>query len=93
MAADVIALRDYRPYAKGEAICLDCKHTWHHEDDIGAQSFDCPSCGSGRGVWHYPFSANVGEQIFSCNCGSEYFFITTTAVKCAKCGVTHKPFE
>lgn len=44
------------------------------------------------GVWKAPFSEPEGKLIFRCRCDNEYFYLTPTAIKCARCGEAKDPY-
>lgn len=74
------------PHASGEAVCLACKHTWTAVAPVGTAQLECPECGTERGVWKYPFSPAVGEELWQCNCGCELFYIIPDGHMCYGCG-------
>ena len=63
------------PHSSGEAICAHCKHEWVAVASAGQRNLECPSCGSARGVFKWPFGPSVGDEGYKCNCGCEDFFI------------------
>lgn len=87
------------PHAAGPAICLECRHEWVAVAPWGKLNFDCPACGTGKGVWRYPFKTRGTVMI--CNavlddggrCFNDAFEIRPTGVYCYRCGSHHKPFS
>jgi hypothetical protein len=59
------------PHMAGEAICIGCRHTWAAVAPVGTWQLECPSCGSGNGIWRYPTGAHEGDLGFKCLCGCE----------------------
>lgn len=63
------------PHSSGEAICTNCKHEWVAVAPAGDVQLDCPSCSTACGLFKHPFGPSVGDLSYSCNCGSDLFFI------------------
>ena len=61
------------PHAAGQAQCMDCKHEWAAVAPVGVVALDCPQCSSPRGRFKYEFSADEGDALFTCNCGSTLY--------------------
>ena len=79
------------PHITGPARCLACRHEWTVVAPIGTTEFECPSCGTERGVMRYHIAAEDGQKVFRCTpCGSEHFFFVAkekrTQILCVGCG-------
>jgi hypothetical protein len=81
----------HESWGQGLAICIGCRHEWHQVAPVGDFQFDCPSCGSNKGIFKYPFGAHVGDSVFKCNCGCEaltaYMHKGKFWLRCMNCGV------
>lgn len=78
-----------RNHVRGEAVCVDCKHTWQavisEKDYQDADGWlECPACSTHKGRLKYPFS--LGEKIWECNCGNRLFEVTPEFTYCPNCG-------
>lgn len=91
--AEIVPFKRREPHSAGEAKCLDCGHEWASVAPVGVTALECPSCHSMRGLWKYPFGANVGESAFRCDCGSEHFHAVSRGglafLHCSACGADH----
>lgn len=75
------------PHGSGPAHCLQCGHHWSAMAPVGTTWLDCPECGSGKGIFTYPFLAAEGDSVWTCpTCGSQVFYITPEAFHCYQCG-------
>lgn len=74
------------PHTSGVAVCLNCKHEWvavaPHVGEV--LWLECPSCGLIRGRFKYHHERS-GEH-WTCNCGSELFYIKAGVPYCPNCG-------
>ena len=84
----IIAFKPHKEtsFYEGDAICLECKREWIAVIKIGTWQLECPSCSTFKGVYKYPFNFKEGTLVRQCNCGCEYFLISTEGHLCAKCG-------
>lgn len=74
------------PHANGDAFCIFCKHEWLAVAPVGTMQLECPSCGSLKGIWKFPFAPNEGQLVRECNCSNQLFYITPDGHVCANCG-------
>jgi hypothetical protein len=78
------------PWIAGEAICIGCQHKWAGTAPVGTWRLDCPTCGSGNGIWMNPIGAQVGDLAFTCICGCEaltaYQRYGKFWLRCMSCG-------
>lgn len=81
------------PHLSGEAVCIGCRHAWEATAPVGTDNLECPSCGSMKGLFRYPVSADVGDSLFVCQCGCEaltaYYRKGQFRIQCMNCG-THQ---
>lgn len=85
--------KDGVPSLAGKALCLTCKHTWTAVAPVGTDWLECPSCGSGKGIFAKPVIYGDGNlPHWTCICGCIYFMITADAVYCPNCGRVHSGF-
>lgn len=85
------------PHFQGPALCLACRHEWHAVAPIGLHQFECPACGTLRGVWKLPVGVSPGTKVFTCmveGCDSQHMHVIRTAeglwrVDCVRCGYEH----
>ena len=62
------------PHHQGKAKCTGCLHEWQAVAPEGTSGFECPSCGTFKGVWMSHVGAPDSHEWFQCvPCGS-YFF-------------------
>ena len=92
---EVVSLAAHREeqgqHGTGVARCLACKHEWSAVAPIGTVALTCPGCGSGKGMFKYAYSPEVGETCFSCLiCTSQHFYFVqqnnAVHITCAGCG-------
>lgn len=74
-------------YAAGEAFCFSCDHIWAGVAPSGTTEMECPSCKRVTGRWKFQFYPNVGQQVRSCDCGNQLFYLTPDGHLCASCGI------
>lgn len=72
----------------GTGVCLNCKHEWQAIAPTGVVSLECPSCNAHRGVWKGLAGPDSGN-VWTCNCGCQYFMLTDTHTLCIGCGTHH----
>jgi len=95
----VVSLAEERearqPHWTGTAYCVGCKHEWQAVAPVGSENLECPSCTLPKGVPKYPFGAEEGDMVLTCDCGCEaltaYRRVGHFYVKCMSCGddLTH----
>lgn len=90
----VLNLDDHRPHLQGFVKCLHCGHTWQDKALIGEDQtvplMECPKCSLWQGHFMYSVLPNEGENVFTCGCGSEVFFIIKSrGHRCVRCGFLH----
>ena len=72
---------------QGQAICLNCKHTWQAVCPVGCAVMECPSCGSMKGCFNAPVLPK-GMPYLECNCGNHLFIARQDEkVQCSHCGI------
>lgn len=83
----VTSLSEYKdsksPHINGEAKCMSCQHEWSAIVPQGVFEFQCPNCKLMKGAFNKSIDPN--EDIFSCNCGCEVWFIAKSGLFCANC--------
>lgn len=89
--SNVTVLSDYKmekePHTGGEAKCLACGHEWIAVSPLPVESnFDCPSCGTYKGVYKGIIGEPEGMEVFHCNCGNSVFTYTPYYIRCVCCG-------
>lgn len=82
----VINLDDHRPHKSGTAKCIHCKHEWEAVAPADLSTFECPSCGLGKGVWYGICIPHEDEYIFQCKCGCDLFMVMQAGPHCVACG-------
>jgi len=88
---NIIELPVKDSWASGEAICIQCKHSWIAVAPTKTEELQCPKCSSIKGIWKYGFVPST--NIWSCSCGNDLFHITMEGHFCPKCGKTQSyPF-
>jgi predicted RNA-binding Zn-ribbon protein involved in translation (DUF1610 family) len=70
----------------GPALCLGCGHEWVQVSSLGVVAFDCPECGTEKGV--FAGLNRRGEDAWMCHCGGFAMYVTASGVHCLRCGVT-----
>lgn len=71
------------PHLSGPAMCLCCRHKWRAVAPVGTTEFECPSCGTHKGV--FETTVVVGKMVFECNCGCDLFRISPDGPYCVNC--------
>jgi hypothetical protein len=77
------------PHLAGDAVCLDCRHSWVAVAEAGTCELTCPKCETARGVWKATFTPR-NEYVWVCGCGSDLFGLTPAGAYCVKCGTWPK---
>lgn len=82
---------DRTPHFQGTAKCTNCLHEWQAVAPEGTSGFECPSCGTDKGVWANHVGAMEGHEWFKCNCGSFFFNLLRSKehgeyLLCCNCG-------
>ena len=91
MSGSVVELHPHR-IAKGDAVCLSCRHEWVHTEDLGPDSdsgavwLECPACGLRHGRFMMAYHLPPGDLLWACNCGNDLFHITPDEIFCPHCG-------
>ena len=87
MTDKVVTLADFRPVKSlsGPAVCLGCRHEWPGEAPIGVTAFQCPKCGTKRGV--FKLLVGVTSGFWRCDCGNDAFELRRDGAHCLVCGV------
>ena len=76
-----------RQYGEGEAVCLNCQHTWTAIVETGTTQLECPKCHTMKGLLKYPYSVVEGSYLRTCNCGNQLFYLTPEGHLCPQCGI------
>lgn len=76
----------------GEAKCTGCGTEWEAKAPVGTAELECPECHTMLGVFVWP-TAPRSEDVWTCNCGGQLFYIIETGSQCYKCGVIHTDFN
>lgn len=80
-------------WASDEAICVGCRHRWVAVSPIGTRWLECPGCGAMKGVYYKPFGATEGDNVYTCDCGSEAMTAYRSRglfyFRCMSCGIDH----
>lgn len=92
----VINIDEHRPHLCGEIKCVICGHKWIGtcpiNPDGSVPCMECPECGLFQGFYIYPVLPGEGDEIYTCNCGGEFFTITKRGARCIRCGILHEDF-
>ena len=76
------------PHSEGPALCIECGHRWQAVAPIGAVNFECPACGTVKGVWVHACEPIDETHQWRCQCGGAFFNLYPTgAPMCARCGL------
>lgn len=81
---NVVDIRSKLPHMEGDAVCLDCGAKWVAVTEIGVFYFECPKCGSLKGIFSAPV---IPDTAWVCQCGNMFFTITPNHAMCARCGL------
>jgi hypothetical protein len=73
------------PHLSGKAQCFDCRHEWHATSPVGTYILECPNCGHMRGAY-FAHVECPEPQVWSCNCGCQYFWVGKEGFYCPMCG-------
>lgn len=82
--AEVIDITSKLPHLSGNALCLTCGHKWVAVAPIGTTEFECPECGTFKGV---TCGLTCPDTILECECGNQHFYIDPDSPLCSRCGV------
>ena len=72
-----------QPRLRGDAKCIACKHTWVAVVPAGVFEFECPKCELMKGVFNK--IADPDEEILECNCGCDFWMLSSSGAYCANC--------
>jgi len=87
---NVISIENMRPHLQGQGRCAACKYEWRAVTPVGVVTgLECPNCGRCLGHLIGSCSPPEGDDIYTCNCGSEAFYIDRRGVVCWVCGERH----
>ena len=75
-----------KPHIQGPAKCLECGHKWHVVAPEGDATFECPECGTYKGVLIGVISPDENTEIWVCNCGCDFFNVLNDGFMCVRCG-------
>jgi hypothetical protein len=75
---------------EGPVRCRGCGCKWIGGSDAGVINFECPACGTFKGVRD---SLITPEERYVCPCGSDVFSFSRKNVYCANCGGYHEPWN
>ena len=86
---EVVQLKKPIPvqHGEGEAFCNQCGHNWTAVAPTGTVQLECPSCHTLKGLFKFPFCVAEGQQVRTCNCGNQLFYLTPEGHLCANCGI------
>jgi predicted RNA-binding Zn-ribbon protein involved in translation (DUF1610 family) len=73
----------------GPVRCRGCGHKWVGISPEGAVEFECPECGTLKGVRD---SLITPEERYACKCGCDVFSFSKKNIYCANCGLYHEPW-
>jgi len=80
-------------HKSGRVKCGACKHEWVAVVPADApEGFECPSCGTMRGMWNYPFDIEDGDASYRCGvCGHDGWILAAKKsghryIVCKACG-------
>lgn len=88
MSSNVLQFEKKEKWASGKAICMSCKHEEITVAPVGIIDMECSSCGSMKSRWKYEFRPD--EDISTCNCGNQMFYMTRSGHFCPNCGQYQK---
>lgn len=80
---------DLNGWVSGPIRCRGCGHKWIGVNPGGVYEFECPECGTMKGVRD---TFVTPERRFVCNCGCDVFSFSEKNVYCANCGDYHEPW-
>lgn len=85
---ELIDINKNKPHLRGEAVCLNCNHSWVAITPVGTmEGFECPECGRFGGIYCHPVCLpSKDKQIWQCSCGNVLFAITPDETLCSYCG-------
>lgn len=74
-------------WGQGLAFCLHCKHEWQAVAPAGTLNLECPECHTMKGKWKFEFYPRDDQDVRSCLCGNQMFYLTPEGHLCANCGI------
>lgn len=78
------------PHVQGEAKCMNCKHLTHAVAPAGTTNMECSECGAMKVVFLNPILSVVGNMLWVCDCGNEFFVLDDIGLLCAQCGTRQR---
>lgn len=75
----------------GETLCMSCGQRETTIAPVGVVWLECSACGAHRSTWVYP--ACNDEDLWTCSCDNQLFYITPTKVVCPNCGTQQEGFD
>lgn len=88
--AEVIPFRRREPEVQvggGPAFCLSCDHAWEAVAPTGTIHLECPACRRMTGHFRFEYQPAPGQQVRTCRCENQLFYLTREGHLCASCGV------
>ena len=90
--SNIIDLETARmPHTSGPAMCIACNHEWIAVAPVGIVGFDCPSCGSARGIR----AGHVFDEDENLNCSKcdsfAFGLLRNGNAQCLNCGEEYRP--
>ena len=82
----VVYIEDYRPHARGKAVCIHCGYIWEAIAPLETEWLECKKCGFETGHFVHPYYPGAGEEIWTCACGNDLMYILKEEVFCPNCG-------
>lgn len=78
--------REGSPHMQGPARCVACGHKWEAVAPVGTKQLQCPKCHTLKGLFMNPVAPSE-NQIWTCACGCQLFFIGPKYMHCYQCGI------
>jgi DNA-directed RNA polymerase subunit RPC12/RpoP len=86
------------PHKTGQVKCGACKHTWVCVVPAETpEGFECPSCGTMRGLWNHGFDIASGDASYRCgSCEHDGWILAVKPsghqyIVCKSCGNIDRP--
>ena len=73
-------------WVTGPAICLRCRHKWEALSEATMRSLECPECGLSTGVPRGVIVPSQDEEMWTCNCSNDTFWVLRDGIMCLVCG-------